>query len=189
MTIPNPAIEIPKHIVRLVGDHTEVRATAVQFFDTVHSYMPVISKKLFFDRLLNPLGTPRADVALLCLCMKLMTALPSHSEREIRSNIYLAAKQYFVELEVAGIFTLQVLQSAIFIALYELGHGIYPAAYLSISTCVAYAFAMNLQSGATSSITSQVIWVEREEKKRVWWAVVILERFVIPMCVSELRIC
>jgi hypothetical protein len=144
--------------------------------------MPIISKRLFFDQLLNPLGTPRADVALLCLCMKLMTVRPSQWEGKPQTDIYLGAKQYFVKLEVAGVFTIQVLQSGILIALYELGHGIYPSAYLSISSCVAYAFAMNLQSAVASNSTSQLTWVEREERRRVWWAIIILERFVLQLC-------
>lgn len=179
MTIPNSAIQPPHRISRLIGDDTAARNTALQFFETVHSYMPIISKKLFFDRLLNPLGVPGADVALLCLCMKLMTWSPSHSERKAQTDVYISAKQYFVELEVAGIFTIRVLQSGLLIALYELGHGIYPSVYLTISTCVAYALAMKLESGLTSKMTSQVTWVEQEEQRRVWWATVILERSVI----------
>ncbi|KAE9364060.1 hypothetical protein N431DRAFT_550683, partial [Stipitochalara longipes BDJ] len=176
MTIPNPATQIPINISRIIGNDVEIRAVALRFFETVHSYMPIISRKHFFDQLLNPLCVPRADVALLCLCIKLMTGLPSPSAAQPQTDIYLCAKQYFVELEVAGIFSLQVLQSGLLIALYELGHGIYPSAYLSISTCVAYAFAMDLHSGATSKMTSKLNWVEREERSRVWWAIIILER-------------
>jgi hypothetical protein len=178
MTIPNPTITIPQKILGLIGGDIESRTVASRFFDTVHSYMPIISKKLFFDRLLNPLGVPRADVALLRLCMKLMTWFPSDSESSPYTEAYIGAKQYFVELEVAGVFTLQMLQAGLLVSLYELGHGIYPSAYLTISTCVAFAFAMDLQPGATSDITSQLTWVEQEERRRVWWATVILERYV-----------
>lgn len=176
MAIPNPAMQIPPQILRLIGDDNEVRATASRFFDSVHSYMPIVSKKLFFDRLLNPLGIPRADVALLCLCMRLMCGPISQDEAQPHTDVYTGAKHYIVELEMTGIFTTQLLQSGLLIALYELGHAIYPSAYLSISTCVAYAYAMNLQKGVESGMTSQLTWVEQEEKRRVWWAIVILER-------------
>jgi hypothetical protein len=82
-----------------------------------------------------------------------------------------------MEVEVAGVFTLQVLQANMLIAIYELGHGIYPSAYMSIGACATYAFALNLETELTECTTSQFTWVEQEERRRVWWAIVILERF------------
>jgi hypothetical protein len=108
--------------------------------------------------------------------MKLMCGHVSQDEAQPHTDVYMGAKHYIVELEMAGIFTTQILQSGILIALYELGHAIYPSAYLSISTCVAYAYAMNLQRGVDTNMTSQLTWVEQEEKGRVWWSIVILER-------------
>ena len=113
----------------------------------------------------------------MCLCMKVATWSPPECNSNPQTRDYISAKQYLIEVEVAGVFTLQVLQANLLIALYELGHGIYPSAYMSISACATYAFALDLETEMTKSATSQFTWVEQEERRRVWWAIVILERF------------
>jgi hypothetical protein len=116
--------------------------------------------------------------------MKLILWVPSASHSDSGSDAqtgeYLAGKQYLSELEGAGVFTVPMLQGRVLIALYEFGHGIYPAAYMSIGNCAAQAFALGLGSEREVEGVRRLTWVEHEERRRVWWAIVILERFVGP---------
>lgn len=68
------------------------------------------------------------------------------------------------------------------IVLYELGQGIWPAAYLSIGACAGYAHVLGI--GGSENVGAQMkkvlTFVELEERRRVWWAIVILDRFVVP---------
>ncbi|RDW58996.1 fungal specific transcription factor domain-containing protein [Aspergillus mulundensis] len=64
----------------------------------------------------------------------------------------------------------------ILVSLYELGHGIYPAAFLTIGACARYAVALGLDRDIFLWDHTESGWAAMEEKHRAWWAVVILER-------------
>jgi Fungal specific transcription factor domain len=175
--LPIPTTPIPSHIQSLIGDSTQVRDTATIFFNSVHNYLPVVSKKLFYERLINPLQELRADVALLCLCMRLSMWSQMSDETNPQNDVYLAAKRYVMELEALGVLTLALMQSCLLLSIYEIGHGIYPAAYMTVGACASYGFALALNSKGTI-YSEQFTWIEKEERRRVWWAIIILERYV-----------
>lgn len=56
----------------------------------------------------------------------------------------MTAKQGFAGLEIGGIMSETVLQASLLILLYEIGHGIYPSAFLSAGSCVRYGHAIGL---------------------------------------------
>lgn len=142
--------------------------------------MPFISKKRFFENLLNPLSQPRADVTILVFCMKLVMWLPSESTcgKEPRNSAYLFAKRTLLEAEVAGMLTLQLLQSWLLVTIYELGHAIYPSAYISIATCARYGSLLDLKRDRSMIFRDSTTWIELEERRRTWWTVVVLDRSV-----------
>ena len=181
MEIPTPSIPIPSYVIKLLGSSQDVGDSALEFFDTIHTYLAIISKRRFYDHLLNPLLPRRADVAFLCLCMKLVLWKPSVVESIPNIEEYATAIKYLLELEAAGIFTLQVLQGRLLISLFELGHSIYPAAYMSISACAAHGLALGLDRSQVTGVAKNLSWVEMEERRRVWWAIVIVERFDIRL--------
>jgi len=138
----------------------------------------MISKKRFYHNLLNPLAQPRADVSLLLLCMRLITWSPSENPnvKEPQTSGYFMAKRFLLEIETAGILTLQALQGCILLTIYEIGHAIYPAAYISIGICVRLATALGIHGKVMPHVSDISAWVEQEERRRVWWSVVILDR-------------
>ncbi|UKZ55092.1 hypothetical protein TrVGV298_008909 [Trichoderma virens] len=80
---------------------------------------------------------------------------------------------------MTGNITITFLQATIFIAIYEFGHAIYPAAYLSIGSCARYGAALGLNNdGKGSGRPPPDDWVELEEMRRVWWGVLILDCLV-----------
>jgi hypothetical protein len=184
MAVPTPSILVPEYVSNLLGGNHELRKVTVDFFTTIHTFMPIVSKKTFYDLLLNPLLQRRADVAFLCLCMKLVLWIPSDTDSIHHTGDYAAVKQYLSELEAAGVYTLQVLQGRLLITLFEHGHCVYPAAYMSISASVAHGFALGLDNQEVTPAMKVLPWVEMEERRRVWWAVIILERFLSS---SEIR--
>ena len=174
-----PKLSIPLHVYAsdFIGD---AWAVGDKFFDTVHKWMPFISKKRFFENLLNPLSQPRADVTILVFCMKLVMWLPSESTcgKEPRNSAYLFAKRTLLEAEVAGMLTLQLLQSWLLVTIYELGHAIYPSAYISIATCARYGSLLDLKRDRSMIFRDSTTWIELEERRRTWWTVVVLDRSV-----------
>ena len=73
-----------------------------------------------------------------------------------------------------------MLQAGILIAIYELGQAIYPAAYLTVGACARFGLglAINTLSKAPPGGVDERSWNEIEEKQRVWWAVLLLDRLV-----------
>lgn len=173
--IPRTEAPTPKYILDLIGEFSEWPNIGFKFFETVHSFMPIISKVRFYGRLLNPLAPRRNDVALLVLCMRLATMLPAGIPMS-KTPEYLAAKRFHAALEITGPFSPQVLQAALLIALYEYGHAIYPAAYLTIGSCARYGISSGMDGTGNSQMPPPSDWIEAEERKRIWWAVLIFDR-------------
>jgi hypothetical protein len=173
---------VPQCILQLLGDWDEIQLTATRFFKHIHQWMPFISKKRFYDLYLQPSFHSRPDVALLLLALKLITTFPPAGSRSPRTVVYNAIKHFYLRLE--GCFSILVLQAGVLIALYELGHGIYPAAFLSIGTCARYAHALGINVSRTVPSRRVLTLVEVEERRRIWWAIVILDRFVAVHRVS-----
>lgn len=173
----------PSHILHLLGDLDAIRITAERFFGHIHRWMPFISKKRFYDLYLQPSFRTRSDVVLLLLAMKLITAFPPVGPRSPRTALYHATKHFYVVVEDS--LSILVLQAGLLVALYELGHGIYPAAFLSIGACARYAYALGINVSQTVFTKRVITLVEVEERRRVWWALVVLDRFVT--CLSGFR--
>ncbi|RFU31435.1 hypothetical protein B7463_g4904, partial [Scytalidium lignicola] len=169
LEIPRPQLPIPSYVKNIIGDVNTMHEYAAEFFDSIHFWWPIISRRRFFKHLLNPLTSPRADVALLCLSIKISTWKPQDEHQSPRTVAYSAVKRYFLELEMQGVLTLQALQAGILICLYEVGHALYPSAYLTIGTCARYGISMGLDKIALLSFQHTSGWLEAEEMKRAWY--------------------
>ncbi|KAH2141541.1 hypothetical protein KXV68_007517, partial [Aspergillus fumigatus] len=167
-------VSVPPYILHLLGDLGEIRLTASRFFKHIHQWMPFISKKRFYDMYLQPAFHTRPDVVLLLLAQKLITTFPPAGAQSPRTPLYYAVRRFYVEVE--GAFSILVLQAGVLVALYELGHGIYPAAYLSIGACARYAHALGINLSHTVPTRRVLTFLEGEERRRIWWAIVILDR-------------
>ncbi|KAK7419757.1 hypothetical protein QQX98_003129 [Neonectria punicea] len=180
LELPRLDVPVPESVRDVIGGTSSIRLIAVAFFESIHSWMPIISKRRFHTHLLNPLSRRQTELGLLAICMKLYcTAPPECSDG--RTELYMTAKQFHFEVETAGLMSIHVLQAGIIIALYEIGQAIYPAAHLSVSVCARYGVVLDLDklglhlSGSEKRSRS---WTEIEEMRRVWWAVLMLDRFL-----------
>ncbi len=91
--------------------------------------------------------------------------------------LYRAVKQFYFDIEFSGRLSLQTLQAAVLIAIYEIGHGIYPAAIISVSNCARIGTLLGIDKSLNVwGPSSGIPWIELEERRRVWWAIIILDR-------------
>ncbi|KAJ3496780.1 hypothetical protein NLG97_g2406 [Lecanicillium saksenae] len=175
-------LELPKlqidslvtdEISACVGSTADIRRITQRHFSTTHVWMPIVSKIQFYKLLLRRLTYNRAELQLLLLAMKLcgddVTKTPL-------TELYKLTKQFQHSVEGSGIFSLLFLQASIFIACYELGHGIYPAAFLSISSCARYAHALGIDSSVGAHPDRKIEAFDLEECRRVWWAILAMDR-------------
>jgi hypothetical protein len=172
LELPRAGVAVPPHIKDLIGGPADITPMAGDFFATIHTWWPILCKQKFYAQVLNPLSQLRADVALLLLSMKLITWRPSRDGSEPKTPLYQTCKQCYSVMEESGIASTHILQSGILIALYEFGHGIYPAAYLSIGACARWGmmYEFDEMEGRGQG------WMDTEERKRAWWAVLIFDR-------------
>lgn len=175
LELPRAGVVVPADIKDLIGGQAEITSVAGEFFTTIHKWWPILCKQKFYSQLLNPLTQLRADVALLLLSMKLIIWRPSRAIPEPRTPLYQTSKQFYSVMEESGVASIYILQSGILIALYEFGHGIYPAAYLSIGACARWGMMYELDDMEDRGQR----WIDAEERKRAWWAVLILDRYVL----------
>lgn len=178
LEFPPANLEVPDYVLAEIGDLGQRRLIASQFFSTVHLWMPIVSRSLFLNTLLDPLGMNHADMALLCLAMKLIMWTPSSSNPDPHTTTYITARQFLQSCDISTTLTLPTLQASILMATYEVGHAVYPAAHFSVGACANYAIALGLGWESPSCGESNGSWIKTEERRRVWWAVVILERYI-----------
>lgn len=151
-----------------------------KYFSTVHHWLPILSKKIA-QRHLSEYGLiPNSPSQLLFLSMKLVTE-PISSEVSPRANgSYVKVLKTLLEVENSCLPCLQLLQSIILIAVYEIGQSIYPAAYLHVGhasrLCVMMGF--HDRKNASQLFKDAVGWTGREEERRAWWAVFCLDRIM-----------
>ncbi|KAJ6441326.1 fungal specific transcription factor [Purpureocillium lavendulum] len=153
------------------------------YLETVQHWLPMLSRKrLHSDLLTLAIGKKPADT-LLILCMKLCTQgirSDDSSEEQQDDEVYNTAKQCCFYAESGGFVSLRLVQSLVLLAVYELGHAIYPAAYLTIGRASRLAGMMGQHSRKNTRqlFIDPDTWTLREEQRRTWWAIFILDRAI-----------
>ncbi|KAJ0160399.1 hypothetical protein CTA2_8030 [Colletotrichum tanaceti] len=121
------------------------------------------------------------------LAMRLATARPVPSVVPAHLAFYRAAKRFLSLLENGGATSLMVLQSMVLIAYFEYAHGVYPAAWITIVSCVRYADFVGLPElhkgnvlleAPTPADRWQTTMTELEERSKAWWAILVLDRII-----------
>lgn len=94
---------------------------------------------------------------------------------------YFLTKKCSFMAECEGTIDVGLVQTVVLIALYELGHGIYPAAYLTIGQAVRLGTLIGLQSEryAKQLFEAPDTWTTCEAQRRTWWGILILDAYVV----------
>ncbi|KAG9241397.1 hypothetical protein BJ878DRAFT_520904 [Calycina marina] len=180
ITVPKPNIEIPSHVLDIMGDGTSVQEALDVYFATVHVWMPIISRKRLEAYMASPTWNWGPDTAFLFLCIKLICLRPQDGLEVSQNHIYVSAKRVLSLLEATGTVSLLVLQAALLIVWYEYGQAIYPAAYMTAGWCKRYGILLDINNhpSAYEMLGRPETWTEQEERRRTWWGVLISDRVV-----------
>ena len=174
---PTADLAISKEAIKILGTLENTHRIAVTYFATISQRMPIVSRKRLFDRLPSLFASPRADFTALCLCIHLVQQAPPQDEQSMQSLLYVTTKSVISLLESTGYLSLNVIQCRLLLTFYELGHGIYPAASISIGACARAARALGLNKKNFHTVdTDALARIVSEEEKRVWYAVMNLDR-------------
>ncbi|KAF2170076.1 hypothetical protein M409DRAFT_64442 [Zasmidium cellare ATCC 36951] len=173
-----PYVKVPPGALTALGSSAELRQMIELYFETVQTYFPMVSKIRLYQHLSNPMHEPGADMALLFLAMKLITSeIPEGAPPQ--TQLYQDVKSFLSYIEAQNGYSIQLIQSLLLVSLYELGHSIYPAAYMSIGHACRLGHVLGIHDRtAPQMLPRPNTWTEQEERRRVWWAVIILDRFI-----------
>ncbi|KZZ92562.1 Transcription factor [Moelleriella libera RCEF 2490] len=186
LQIPRLEWDVPADVALQLGDRQQIHDVTVTFLRMTRPWMPVVSGKRHLAAVLSPLLTPlRRPRALLALCMKLCClSVEDRSRNGERHPLYLLVKQFYAEVERVEEPCLEVMQAALFIAVFEMGDAIYPAAYLTVGAMIRYGLSMGMDKinvermGVITGAFTGAPWQDIEEMRRVWWGALILDRLL-----------
>ncbi len=178
--LPSPAINFEDgELQDFVGDIFADNAFVSKYFDSVHPWFSFLSKRMFMGKVLNPLGQPQPGSRLLIAAMKLI--IEPVGDGGPQTAAYRCIKDVIHRAETSNVLTFRVFQALVLVALYEIGHAIYPAAFLTVGGCVRYGTALDINKSIDPRVEATVTSSEAEEERRAWWAVLILDRLVLPL--------
>ncbi|RKK71579.1 hypothetical protein BFJ69_g10841 [Fusarium oxysporum] len=182
LQLPRMEWDMPVEIEAQLGGRQQMQETTKAFLQLTRSWMPIVNGKRHLATVLNPLVPHRRPTALLALCMKLC-CLPVDKVEEKRV-LYDLVRRFYAEVEVQEDSCVQVMQSGVFIAVFEMGDAIFPAAYLTVGALVRYGMAMGMDKinqdvlGKDCGAAAGASWADIEEMRRVWWGALILDRLL-----------
>jgi hypothetical protein len=162
--------------LKYLGDFDMMREISESYFNSVHHRMPIVSRKRFYGRLPNMNEASPADFTALCLSMYLIQQPPALYAENMRSSFYFAVKSIISLLEAANCQSVEAVQCRLLLTFYEIGHGIHPAASISIGACAKLARALGLHKMNLEAAEGDSARIIAGEKKRVWWTMLSLER-------------
>ena len=171
-------IAITEKLALAFGDISSLRANAVKYFGSIHLWFPILSDVSYYERLSSVFSQPCAEYSLLSLSMALITTIPPERETwESFSSLYMLVKSSIAIVEAANIHSMEVVQARLLVTLFEVGHVIEPAAFISLGAVARAAVAIGLNRTVTdSSSDDKDVYSKTEEGLRVWWGIVMVDR-------------
>ena len=165
---------------KIFGSLENLNATITKYFASVHLWIPILSKRRFYERLPAVWSQNGHDFIMLICSMHLITHIPLSSELEhTASSLYNLVRRLFALVDSMGIVSVELVQSKLLIALFEMAHGLQSAAYMSIGACARMGVLLGINKlTGQRALESENNWVQREEESRTWWAIIITDRFV-----------
>lgn len=169
----------PEAIVYLLGSHEDLSTTSSCFFAGIHHWFPILSPKKIEQRLRDSASFFDVHFSLLLLSMKVLVTSPTSLEEVLAFPLYSRTKEVASELETRGLVSLELLQCLTLICVYEIGHGLHPAAFTQVARVARLAMLMGLASRDTKQLFAMPdTWTTREEERRTWWTIMLLDRCV-----------
>ncbi|KAK3072135.1 hypothetical protein LTR53_007366 [Teratosphaeriaceae sp. CCFEE 6253] len=149
---------------------------------TTHCWFPVVSL-MRLKRFLAAVTTPltRADTVALFVSMALVSQGHDRSPAsDAHAPTYRSVKAALAACEQRGQLSTDYIAATVLTGVYEMAHGMYPAAYFTVGSSARACCAVGLHDKrfATQLPARVDTWTEVEERRRLWWATLILDRYI-----------
>ncbi|EED18773.1 hypothetical protein TSTA_124920 [Talaromyces stipitatus ATCC 10500] len=162
----SPGTSILNEATRLLDEHSISPLLVIESYTHhIHHWLPVIDLHRMTKRL-DPscMAKSDAELASLLLCIYLATQRSSTDIREQThmQTLYTQSQKIFSLLQTINRFSIDAIQCGILLAIYQIGAGLLPDAYVTLSTTIGLART----TGGYSN----------HEARVVWWAIFFLDR-------------
>jgi hypothetical protein len=165
-------------IMRIFGSFSNILAISREFFTGTHQRVSSISKLRFEQNIQAMTTRPRADFATLCLTILLIQQKPMGKATNMQSPLYFTVTNLITLLETEDSPSLDLAHCRVLVTFYEMGHGLYRAAYVSLAGCARAARGLGLHRKPWRNLEAGSDKLLLEEGKRTWWAIVLMDRFI-----------
>ncbi|KAJ5641466.1 hypothetical protein N7490_005466 [Penicillium lividum] len=159
---------------------------SVRYFQGVHTFVPIISRRRFHAQLLSFGANAQADFALLVLCMALLVPSTDSADllgsqvghRDEDLTLYVATKSLMAQAQTLCAPTTRLVQAGVLLAVYEYARGHPEQAFVTIGSYARMAYAAQLRSipALAGTAPRQTDWTIEEEEINTWWGIRICER-------------
>jgi hypothetical protein len=162
-----------------LGSEQEQDTIVEDYFVSTYRWLPMISQKLFRNGRKRRAGSSDGCTSLLLLAMKLCTSpIAPDPTKAHDSQLYKLTSSLCRAVETSGAISLRLIQSVVLLAVFEISHGLYPAAYLTVGRVARLATVAGLHNrkSAQQLFKPADTWSSWEEHRRTWWAIFVLDR-------------
>ncbi|KAE8379008.1 hypothetical protein BDV26DRAFT_280645 [Aspergillus bertholletiae] len=183
LTSANVSHTIRTQVLTIIGDERRIQAVAVVYFRTIHPWFPILAEGPFYERLSHIFTHAIPDFSLLPLCMILLGASPVNDELPLRMrSLYILVKGFIASLEATETNSLELLQCRVLLSIFEVGHGMYPAAYISMGANVRAAVALGANAVSKAQLEETFGSPGRADEARCTWrGIVIADRALMTI--------
>jgi hypothetical protein len=154
----------------------EVYGACQIYFQNVHKWMPVISQRLFYQRMTEFSKTKRPDFAVLLLGVCLLIRYAATDTEQ--DPLYKIVKGEYWHLCSRLEASIELVQAGVLIACYEHASGMAGPAYGTIGLSARMGSWMGLHNQRLESDLPKDsdAWLENAERFNLWWGIVIRDR-------------
>ncbi|KAL4781122.1 hypothetical protein BJX76DRAFT_360201 [Aspergillus varians] len=181
---------LQSQVCSVIGDTEAVAQSAAAYFSSIHRWFPTVNRDVYYRGLGGRgggggggggggLAELPPEFSLLTLSMYLVCLPAGYHGLSRRVNaLYILVAGFVASLTAAGVNSLDLLHSRLLLSLFEVGHGMYPAAYISMGASVRAAVALGVdRSDGLGGRFGQAV-DEADDARRLWLGLVILDRYV-----------
>ncbi|CAJ2511203.1 Uu.00g068280.m01.CDS01 [Anthostomella pinea] len=158
---------------------------SARYFQSVHRFLPFISRARFHDNLITLGAAPAADFSIILLSICLIThnsvTRTTWPEAADEREIYVSARSLFAQLQAVLPPSVHLIQAGLLLAEYEYACGEADTAFTTIAGCARMAYAARIHSHSSAKVAQGPAYtteLEKEEAANTWWALVICERMI-----------
>jgi hypothetical protein len=188
---PNLGIEttetdILDQVLSIIIENGEgVPSVSHTYFRTIDVWLPIIDREECMKRLETITADQNIELSCLLLCMYLVSQPPGISQAapamQMQTSTYFQAKALHSALVCTGNATMDIMQAGVLISLYEQGHGMIEAAQITMTSVIRLATKTKVSLRSNTD-------VRKTEFGRLWWGILILDRYSILFFFSTLKL-